>query len=277
MLPMVKYDCFLLDRICYYTADSSMRKLEFMKMINNSFPTAGLTCSMQDSQLSEYLQTKKRSIGPLPEKIAVRSVGQQDKFMWVFGPNCHINNDGFFVDQDESPYVWISHLYSDPGVAPCDSACDVALPLDPKALDSLMIILKDVMQHNFMPSLLVLGTCAMALHYNTVIENYMFCPIPLICGSPSTGKTTALRCGLSMLGAYPQRLWSFATKEKYFSLCSNSSLPLGIDNPKSQAVISDLVMSLYSEAQEGTMSRSGSKASSLAVISSNFFVKSDEK
>jgi len=128
-----------------------------------------------------------------------------------------------------------------------------------------------------MTSILALGACAMALHYNTVMKNYMFCPVPVICGLPGTGKTTALRCGLSMLGAYPQRFWSYATKEKYFSLCSSSSLPLAIDDPKSQAIISDLVMSLYSEAQEGTLSRSGSKASSLAIICSNFFVKSEEE
>jgi len=55
-----------------------------MKMINNSFQTAGLTCSMQNFQLSEYLQTKKRNISPLPEKIAVKSVGQQNKFDVLF-------------------------------------------------------------------------------------------------------------------------------------------------------------------------------------------------
>jgi len=66
--------------------------------------------------------------------------------MWVFGPNCHIKDDRTLVNQDESPYAWISHLYSGPGFAECDSACDVALPLDPKALDSLMSSLKEVMQ-----------------------------------------------------------------------------------------------------------------------------------
>ena len=246
-------------------------------MLNDSFPTAGLTCSMQDHQLSEYLQIRKRNTSRLPEKLAVRIVGQQDRNIWVFGPNCHINSDGILVNLDESSYVWISHLYSGPGVAPHQSACNVMLPLDAKALPSLITTLKDVMQHNFIPSLLALGACAMALHYNTVMKNYMNCPIPIICGSPGTGKTTALRCGLSLLGAYPQRFWSHATKEKYVSLCSNSSLPLGIDDPRSQAVISDLVMSLYSEAQEGTVSRGDHKANSLAIICSNFFVKPEEK
>ena len=248
-----------------------------MKMLNDSFPTGGLTCSMQDHQLSEYLQIKKRNAARLPEKLAVRTVGQQDRHIWVFGPNCHISSNGILVNPDESPYVWISHLYSGPGVAPHHSACNIELPLDASALPSLIRSLKGVMQHNFIPSLLALGACAMALHYNTVMKNYMNCPIPIICGSPGTGKTTALRCGLSLLGAYPQRFWSHATKEKYVSLCSSSSLPLGIDDPRSQAIISDLVMSLYSEAQEGTMSRGDQKANSLAIICSNFFVKPEEK
>jgi len=40
-----------------------------------------------------------------------------------------------------------------------------------------------------------------------------------------------------MLGAYPQQFWSYGTKEKYASLCSSSSLPLGIDDPRSKVVI----------------------------------------
>lgn len=255
-----------------------MRRLEFMKMLNDSYPSAGLTCSMQDHQLSEYLQTKKRSAARMPEKLAVRNVGQQqDKKTWVFGPNCHIGSDGTLIDESVSPYVWISHLYTGPGVAPRDSACNIELPLTTEPLTMLMEDLNVVMQHNFLPSLLVLGASAMALHYNTIIEAYMHCPIPLVCGPPGTGKSTALRCGLSLLGAYPQRYWSYGTKEKYTALCSESMLPLGIDDPRSQSAISELVMSLYGAAQEGTMSRGCQRANSLAIISSNFSVKTEEK
>ena len=254
-----------------------MRRLEFMKMLNDSFPTGGLTCSLQDHQLSEYLQIKKRNTPRLPEKIAVKSVGQQDQDVWVLGPDCHISSNGELLTQDESPYVWISHLYSGPGVAPHDSACKISLPLNTQSLPLLMNKLEDIMQHNYVSSLLVLGACAMSLHYNTIIDNYMYCPIPLICGPPGTGKTTALRCGLSMLGAHPQRFWSYGTKEKYASLCGSSSLPLGIDDPRSKAVISDLVMTLYTKAQEGTMSRGDHKPTSMAVISSNFMVDTGEK
>ena len=58
-----------------------------MKLQNDSFPTAGLTCSMQDHQLSEYLQIKRRTAVRLPEKLTVSTVCQQNSNIWVFGPN----------------------------------------------------------------------------------------------------------------------------------------------------------------------------------------------
>ena len=56
-----------------------------MKMINASFPAGGLTCSVQDQQLSEYIQIKHQSTGVLPVKKAVQHVGKQDKIYgsWV--------------------------------------------------------------------------------------------------------------------------------------------------------------------------------------------------
>ena len=61
-----------------------------MKMINASLPAGGLTCSVQDQQLSEYIQIKYRSTGVLPVKKAVQHVGKQDKNLWVMGPDVYI-------------------------------------------------------------------------------------------------------------------------------------------------------------------------------------------
>ena len=49
-----------------------------------------------------------------------------------------------------------------------------------------------------------------------------------------------------------------------------------IDNPRSKAVISGLVMTLYTGAKEHTISRGGLKPTSMAVISSNFMVNAGE-
>ena len=49
-----------------------------------------------------------------------------------------------------------------------------------------------------------------------------------------------------------------------------------IGNPRSKAIISDLVMTLYTGAKEGTISRGDLKPTSMAVISSNFMVNAGE-
>ena len=54
-------------------------------------------------------------------------------------------------------------------------------------------------------------------------------------------------------------------------------MPLGIDDPNSQVAISELVMSLYGGAHEGTVTRGTCKPTCMAFISANFTVKDSEK
>ena len=263
-------------RTCYFTSESVMKRMEFMRMINSSFPGGGLTCSLLDHQLSEYFQIKKRG-RELPTKKAVSVVGQQDNNLWVLGPSVHIDSAGNTVLPDESAYVWISDLYTGPGVADSASACTIYLPLGDDCLPPLLNQLMLITKHNFFPCLLLIGGCAMALHYNAIKAEMGFCPVPIGFGNPGTGKTTALKCGLAMMGLLPQRLWSNGTREMFIQLCSTGCMPLGIDDPKSQAVISELVMALYGGSSEGTIQRGCSKPKSMAVISANFVVKDMEK
>lgn len=130
--------------------------------------------------------------------------------------------------------------------------------------------LQIMMGHNFYPSLLTLGATAMATHYTTILKKFWYCPVPYIFGAPGTGKSTALRCGLSLLGCEKQRCVSKGTKEKYVSLCSESSLLLAIDDPRSQSAISEVVMTLYNGVHEATLSRGNCQLSSMAIIASNF-------
>ena len=54
-------------------------------------------------------------------------------------------------------------------------------------------------------------------------------------------------------------------------------MPLGIDDPKSKSSISDLVMTLYGGANEGTISRGSCNPTCKAIISANFVVNESEK
>ena len=212
--------------------DSSMRRVNLMKMINESFPTSGFTCSFQDHQLSEFILIKRWTAAPVPTKLSVEDVGPQDEDMWVLVPNVHINSEGESINPTESKYIWIGHLYKGLGVAPDISACNVTLPLTYRPLVDLMEMLQSVMKHNYFPSVFTVAAFFQALHYSTIMKKYKNCQMPLIFGCPGTGKTTVAKCGLAFTGAIMQRFWSQGTKEKYIQLCCSGCLPLLIDDPK---------------------------------------------
>ena len=67
----------------------------------------------------------------------------------------------------------------------------------------------------------------MSLHYQTFTEKAKRCPITIAYGSSGTGKTTALHCGLGLLGADFHKV----SLAKAFELCSITSIPMGYDDP----------------------------------------------
>lgn len=54
-------------------------------------------------------------------------------------------------------------------------------------------------------------------------------------------------------------------------------LPLGIDDPRSKAAISDLTMALFNGAKGGTVKRGESLTKCMAVISANFTTREQEQ
>lgn len=206
----------------------------------------------------------------------MNKVGLQEDGTWVLGPNLHFGPDGKLLTPGESEYIWISHLYEGPGIALQCDACEVNLPLSVEPLKNLILHMREVMAHNFHSALLLLASGAMALHYKTILSKFLFCPIPLAFGPSGTGKTTALKCSLGMLGN-SKRFYSKATIAKYTQLCSSSCIPLGIDDPKSQAAISDLTIALFNGAVGATMKRGAEKPLAMAIVSANFTTIEDEK
>ena len=99
-----------------------------------------------------------------------------------------------------------------PGIAHHKTACTIYLPLSTRPLQDLYMWTKENMLHNFIPTMLMAGSSCMALHYKTIIETFLFCPIPIAYGKTSgSGKTTALIIGVSPTGAYPSRFVSKAS------------------------------------------------------------------
>ena len=263
--------------LCFFTSESTMKKDKFMQQLNYSYGEGGLTCGFNDYQLAEYIQQKRRRAGKLPKGKAVAQVGPQEDGSWVLGPDIYINPDGQAIDPSESSHIWVGHMYEGPGIAPQHTACSIQLPLTVQPLSVLLEYLRTTMGHNFLPALMVMGSCVMALHYNTILSKFLFCPVPLAFGEPGTGKTTALCCGLAITGAHPARFSSKATLERYTQLCADSCLPLGIDDPKSKAAISDLTLALFNGAKGATIKRGEKAPSCMAVISDNFTTSEQTK
>lgn len=277
---MVHSYLLCISRLCYFTCESTNRKVDWLKEINWAYHGSlqgGLMCSFTDKEVSEFIQAKKRSCGPLTTKRAVSMVGRQANGSWVLNNNLIVGPDGKEVSIDESPYIWISHLLEGPGLAKPADAINIELPLCTEPLKPLTQALRSILQHNFFPGLLVVGACIMSTHYSVIMGRYLNCPVAIAFGESGTGKTTALRCGLSVVGAYPNRFFSRGTKEKYLELCSNSSIPIGIDDPSVQKDVDSLILDLFNGAKSGSISRGEKKPSTTAVIAANFTTTSKEK
>ena len=234
-------------------------------------------CSFNDKEVSEFILFKKRRDGYLDTKRAVSTVGRQPDGSWVLNADIIVAPDGESIEAKDCPYISVGHLHEGPSLAKPSEAVPVCLPLSSQSLHPLVDALRSILGHKFVPGMLVLGACTMALHYQVILGKYLNCPVAIAFGNSGTGKTTALRCGLALVGSYPNRFFSRGTKEKYFELCCDSTVPIGIDDPSFQKDIDTLCIDLFNGAKSGSITRGEKKPYTTAVIAANFPTTSKER
>ena len=241
-----------------------------MKVLNWSYRIGCLQCSFNDKELNEYIQLKKRR-SSLQKKSAVQNIGKQSDKTWILGENVCISSGGLLISNCESKHVWIGSVFNGPGIPPQSAECKIILPLSIDPLNSLIKVLALRFHHNFYPALLLFGATCFVLHYQELIQQLRYCPIPLAFGPSGTGKTTALECAISLLGVRQSRIYSKITREKIFDLCCESGgIPLGVDDPNNKADINKLLIYLYNGKMGGTVGKGNCEPSSTAIIASNF-------
>ena len=173
------------------------------------------------------------------------------------------------MSAEDSPYIWRGHLLEGPGIVKPSEAIAVHLPLCSDQLPPLVHALRPILAHDFFPCMLLFRACTTSMHYDIILEKYLNCPVPIAFGESGTGKNTALRCGLSLVGA-SNRFFSRRTKEKYLDLCCESTIPIGIDDPSFQKDIDSLCLDLFNGAKSGSISRGEKKPHTTAIIAANF-------
>lgn len=160
-------------------------------------------------------------------------------------------------------------MFEGVGIADNSLQCAIRLPLCTQPLQRLMGKLKIHMKHNFFPCLLTMAGTVLSLHYESFITRLKSCPVTVAFGQSGTGKTTALRCSLGLLGADDLRFYHGLSTAKILQLCSGTSIPLGVDDPESRVAFSKVIMDLYNGAKKATLSKGEIKPTSTVVISSN--------
>lgn len=117
----------------------------------------------------------------------------------------------------------------------------------------------------------------LVLHYESFTERMGNCPLPIAHGPSGTGKTTALHCGLSLLGVDDLRFYRNLTPSKALQLCATTNMPLGIDDPDTKSNYCKLVMDLFHGAKKATISAGETKPISGMVVTTNFAPIEDQR
>ncbi len=129
-----------------------------------------------------------------------------------------MSSEGEEIPVTQSKYVWIGHTFEGTGVAAESQQCTVELPLTTQPLHQLLWGLQVAMKRNFYPCILTMAGTLMAFHYQTFIAKMKSCPITIAYRSSGSGKTTALHCGLGLLGADDLRFFRELTPAKVFRI-----------------------------------------------------------
>lgn len=91
-----------------------------------------------------------------------------------------------------------------------------------------------------------------------------------MCGDVGTGKSLALRASLSIFGGHKTRFYSRGTREKYQLLLSQSTFPVGIDDPQRPDAIGELMIDLFNGAKSTTVAHGDVQPITSGIVTANF-------
>ena len=94
---------------------------------------------------------------------------------------------------------------------------------------------------NFVPSFLFIASGIMLMHYDYCQTHFQQCPAPIAVGPKGTGKTTAAKAFLSLVGHEKKNLARKLTEVEAAEHCSRSSFPYVYDDPDNVAEVKRLL------------------------------------
>jgi hypothetical protein len=92
-----------------------------------------------------------------------------------------------------------------------------------------------------------------------------------------TGKSLALRAGLSLFGSHRTWFYSRGTCEKYLLNLSRSTFPIGIDDPQKPDAIGELMVDLFNGAKSTTITHGDIQPITSGIVTANFNLEQKKK
>ena len=148
--------------------------------------------------------------------------------------------------------------------------CDSALITDETpqiAFNTTLHALKEAVGNNFLAAFTILGAGAMGLHYEQIISTYGMCPTPVAIGPKNTGKSTASKTLLALLGT-PQFFIRDFTATAPSILNSKKTFPTVFDDPSDISKVKALIDDTFNQGGRGT-SKTTIVSRSLGIVTVN--------
>ncbi|KAL9987554.1 hypothetical protein ACROYT_G001882 [Oculina patagonica] len=245
------------ESTCFFTLEDSNAKKDFLKAINSAHGSGGYMCQLQDVPLNKYLmaltddfksQSRENALG----KTAATCQGLNENNIWILNEDIQLDEHGNQLGLDTTNIVWLGKYTSRYNVVPQKYAADVTTPLRSESLIDVLKRLRKCSGQNFVPSFLYIASGVMLVHYSYCLDRFQQCPTPLAVGPKGTGKTTAGKVFLSLVGHGKKKLARQLSDVECLQQSSMSSFPLVYDDPDNITSIKSLINNFFNGQSKAT-------------------------
>lgn len=271
--------CF---RECFFTMKDAKSTAKFIQVLNESLESGALMCQLYNAELNKYIMNLTnnfcrdqvdREVDKVYyiKKAAVCLGLQPDSSVWVLNKDVHLDSFGNRISPDRSEYIWLGSIVGKrnlPNVAPTFDAASIPLQISPsEAINQTLSALKSAVRNNFTPAFTLIASVGMSMHYECIMKMYGMCPTPVGIGKKNTGKSTAAKTALALIGT-PQFFVRDFTPAQTAALSSRKTFPTVFDDPDDVGKVKSMIDNCFNAGARST-SRSTSVSRSVGIVTLN--------
>ena len=168
-----------------------------------------------------------------------------------------MDRHGREIPTQDRKYVWLGNLLLDgtraftTGVARPADAITVTKPLGDDGLYRLFNKMECTLNTNYMSGVLACAGATIQFHYETFhnVNSRV-----LLYGDVNTGKTTSLKCAMSIVGQHQGHVYSSLSDAFFAKLASATTLGFGLDDPTDPRSLGELLLGFYTRCYRGRCS-----------------------